>query len=82
MNPTDPNRELQQPDDDSQRNEEQTMTADRPTRMDRSLGQEEPPDSVDRDADLQKEGNLGNERNRNEPDTEQRPGGSRENLES
>ena len=82
MNPTDPNRELQQPDDDSQRNEEQTMNSDRPTRMDRSLGQEEPPDSVDRDADLQKEGNLGNERNRNEPDTEQRPGGSRENLES
>jgi hypothetical protein len=28
----------------------------------------------ERDADLQREGNLGNERNRNEPDSERRPG--------
>ena len=40
----------------------------------------EPTGTTGNDADLQKEGNLGNERNRNEPDTEQLPGGSRENL--
>jgi hypothetical protein len=34
----------------------------------------------DRDADLQREGNLGNERNRNEPDSERRPGRNRDKL--
>lgn len=40
-------------------------------------------DELTRDDDLQerqREGNLGNERNRNQPDSERRPGGSRENL--
>jgi hypothetical protein len=40
-------------------------------------------DDLTRDDDLQerqREGNLGNERNRNQPDSERRPGGSRENL--
>lgn len=35
---------------------------------------------TNREEDLQREGNLGNERNRNQPDTERRPGGNRENL--
>ena len=37
-------------------------------------------DITNRDEDLQREGNLGNERNRNQPDTERRPGGNRENM--
>ena len=46
------------------------------------LGNEgdQPTGTTGRDSDLQKEGNLGNERNRNEPDSEQQPGGNRENL--
>ncbi len=35
---------------------------------------------TNREEDLQREGNLGNERNRNQPDTERRPGGNRENV--
>lgn len=38
----------------------------------------EPTGTTGTDADLQKEGNLGNERNLNEPDSEQLPGGNRE----
>lgn len=37
-------------------------------------------DVTNREEDLQREGNLGNERNRNQPDTERRPGGNRENM--
>lgn len=36
--------------------------------------------TTENDAELQKEGNLGNERNRNEPDAERLPGGSREHV--
>lgn len=50
---------------------------------DRTHGAEIDRDDLTRDENLherQREGNLGNERNRNEPDTERRPGGNRENL--
>jgi hypothetical protein len=43
-------------------------------------GREEPEPSKQQDADLQRQGNLGNERNRNEPDAERQPGGRRENM--
>lgn len=50
---------------------------------DRVRGVDVDRDDLTRDDDLQerqREGNLGNERNRNQPDSERRPGGSRENL--
>ena len=46
----------------------------------RTPGNEPDRDVTNREEDLQREGNLGNERNRNQPDTERRPGGNRENL--
>ena len=61
-------------------NEEQ----ERQIRNDQMGGMGREPDNVDsemdRDTNLQREGNLGNERNRNEPDMERRPGGNRENM--
>ena len=50
---------------------------------DRMRGVDIDRDDLTRDDDLQerqREGNLGNERNRNQPDSERRPGGGRENL--
>ena len=37
-------------------------------------------DVTNREADLQRDGNLGTERNRNQPDSERQPGGNRENM--
>ena len=58
-------REQQQPNPGNERNREDTNR---------------PADNPNRDEELQREGNLGNERNRNQPDSERRPGGDRENL--
>lgn len=62
------------------RNEEQ----ERQIRDDQMGGMGREQDNVDsemdRDTNLQREGNLANERNSNEPDMERRPGGNRENM--
>ena len=46
----------------------------------REPGNQPDRDVTNREEDLQREGNLGNERNRNQPDTERRPGGNREDM--
>jgi hypothetical protein len=48
--------------------------------LERNPDDREDSNITNREEDLQREGNLGNERNRNQPDTERRPGGNRENL--
>ena len=46
--------------------------------LERKPDDREDSDITNREEDLQREGNLGNERNRNQPDTERRPGGNRD----
>jgi len=48
--------------------------------IERKPGNQPDRDVTNREEELQREGNLGNERNRNQPDTERRPGGNRENM--
>jgi hypothetical protein len=49
-------------------------------REDREIGGERHDTDPDRDTDLQREGNLGNERNRNQPDSERGSGRRRDKL--